>query len=176
MNRSYSEMYGLDCPVDLNLAIDIPLNILNSNDDYKCRIIYGRSIEDISYSKYTPKFPSSIKVVHHNSIDYHLKYSNRDEINSLLDKSHSDEILIIKEGLVTDTSKYNVCFFNGQRWFTPSTPLLKGIMREALIEKGIISEIKIKKEDLAGFTHFVLINALNPFNPSNAFTIKSLRT
>ena len=48
-----------------------------------------------------------------------------------------DEILIIKDGHITDTSISNIVFrLPDGWWLTPFTPLLKGIMRTYLLESG----------------------------------------
>jgi 4-amino-4-deoxychorismate lyase len=103
-------------------------------------------------------------VVIADDIDYSFKYSDRSALTRLIDKSIADDILIIKNRQVTDTSYSNIAFTDGQKWFTPSNPLLKGTMRAKLINEGIISEIEISPAQISGFSHFRLINAMLGFN------------
>ena len=42
-------------------------------------------------------------------------------------KREQDEILITRNGLLTDTSIANIALFNGKEWHTPKHPLLKGV-------------------------------------------------
>ena len=50
----------------------------------------------------------------------------------------------VKNGRLTDTSYSNIALFDGNRWVTPAHPLLKGTMRQSLIDKGLLKEKGIK--------------------------------
>lgn len=63
-------------------------------------------------------------------------------------KGDCDEIIIIKNGLVTDTSFTNIAIYKHGMWLTPKHPLLLGTKRAALLEKGIIQEADITVDDL----------------------------
>ena len=75
-------------------------------------------------------------------------------------KEKCDDVLIIKDGYVTDTSFCNIVFDTGTKFITPSTPLLKGIKREVLLTKGVITEEEIKYTDIKLFKKAHLINAM----------------
>ncbi len=49
-----------------------------------------------------------------------------------------DDILIIRDGLLTDTSICNVALWNGTSWITPARPLFSGTMRAYLLDKGLV--------------------------------------
>lgn len=72
-------------------------------------------------------------------------------------------MLIVKNGLVTDTSFCNVLFFNGKHWLTPEQPLLRGTRRAALLDQEQIRTAVIGVEDLHYFTKVRLINAMIRF-------------
>ena len=73
----------------------------------------------------------------------------------------SADILIVKNNLVSDTSFSNIAFFDGNNWFTPSLPLLKGTKRELLIYNGLLNVIDIKVTDIKkNFKSFCLINSM----------------
>lgn len=74
-----------------------------------------------------------------------------------------DEILIIKNGLVTDCFYYNVAFWDGKDWLTPKSPLLGGTARARLLDKGIIREADINAKIINSFEKICLFNALNDF-------------
>jgi 4-amino-4-deoxychorismate lyase len=74
--------------------------------------------------------------------------------------SYADEVIIIKNGCVTDTSYTNICFFDGKEWLTPDTPLLQGTMRRYLLDKGVIREVRIRRKDIQYFKKVSLINAM----------------
>lgn len=63
-------------------------------------------------------------------------------------KGDCDEIIIIKNGLVTGTSFTNIAIYKDGKWITPKHPLLLGTKRAALLEKGIIQEADITVDDL----------------------------
>ena len=71
-----------------------------------------------------------------------------------------DEVIIVKDGYITDTSYTNLCFFDGTTWFTPDTPLLPGTMRQRLLDQGIIKEKSIPLSDLNKYQSISLINAM----------------
>ena len=65
-----------------------------------------------------------------NQINYNSKKLNRINIDTLYaKKALNDEIIIIKNGLVTDTSIANIAILYEGKWLTPKTPLLYGTTR-----------------------------------------------
>lgn len=71
-----------------------------------------------------------------------------------------EELIIVKNGIITDTSYANLVFYNGKEWHTPSRPLLQGTKRQKLIDEGKIKEREIRVHDLKKFTKCSLINAM----------------
>ena len=138
---------------------------------YRCRILYGKKLHSIEYIPYVPKEINSLKIVPSN-IDYALKYANRDALNTLLESNKEvDEVIIEKEGYLTDITIANIAFYDGEQWFTPKNPLLKGTMRAKLINEGFLQTREIKKEDLDNYTQVALINAMLGFKILNHFNI-----
>jgi 4-amino-4-deoxychorismate lyase len=132
----------------------------------KCRIVYGTAIESIEFVDYKPRHISTLKLVEATpELDYHLKYADRSALNKLAElRGDCDEILIVKDGQVTDTSFSNVVFTDGQRFVTPSSYLLPGTMRAALLQSGAVTEAPIRPGDLQQFSHVTLINAMLPLH------------
>ncbi len=127
----------------------------------KCRIVYSENIESVEFIPYEIKPIRTLKTVSCDRIDYSYKYSDRSAINRLMNSCREcDDILIIKNNLVTDTSFGNILFFDGERYFTPHLPLLKGTKRQLLLDKKIITEIKIEKNDIKRFKYLTIINAM----------------
>lgn len=150
--------FGLEKRVDLKDYIKPPKNGL-----YRCKIIYEKDILDVGYYPYKPREIKSLKIVH-SDIEYNFKYLDRSKIDSLFEKREScDDVLIIKNGLVTDTSIANIAFFDGKKWLTPKRPLLKGTTRERLLEEKKIFEADIERKDLEKFKKFALMNAMIGF-------------
>ena len=96
-------------------------------------------------------------------LDYSYKYVNRDSLDALK-KSRTDnpleDILIVKNGCITDTSFSNIAFYNGSSWVTPDTPLLKGTKRACYLQSGKLMEKRITPDDLRQFHKARLINAM----------------
>jgi len=128
---------------------------------FRCRVIYENSLEKIEYLPYTPRDITTFRLVNSN-INYALKYENRTELNALLDKS-ADEIIIVKDGLITDTSIANICFYDGEQWLTPKIPLLKGTTRQRLLDNKQIKEADISIEDIKNYKKLALMNAMIDF-------------
>ena len=94
-------------------------------------------INQLPFSIQLPEI-SSFKIIHAD-IEYPLKYEDRHEINHLFgQKGDADEIIIIKNGLVTDTSIANLAFFDKGQWITPAQPLLNGTTRQRLLDENKI--------------------------------------
>jgi 4-amino-4-deoxychorismate lyase len=77
------------------------------------------------------------------------------------DSDYSDfDILIVKKGLITDTSYSNIILYDGKEWITPKSFLLNGVKRRYLLNNGIIREMNICLDDLKNFKKLSLINAM----------------
>lgn len=173
MNRSRNELFCLLEDVYLEDYIQIPKEF--SKGIVKCRVEYAEQIGQIEFKNYKPQMHDKFYLVDA-GFDYHHKFVDRANFAQL--KSNfptSSEIIIIKNGFITDTSYSNLIFKdkNG-KWFTPDTYLLKGTQREYLLDKNIISEKSIHKNDLNLFTHFMMINAMLDFNESREISIDKI--
>ena len=158
MTRARKELWGL-LPLAEELLPVVPDEF--SEGLVRCNIYYGLEIEEITFRKAEKRSITSLKLVAGNEIDYHLKYAGREALEALfLQRGECDEILIVRNGLVTDTSISNIIFTDGRQWVTPAQPLLKGTCRERLISEGFLSAEDIRTEDLDRFTGCKLINAL----------------
>jgi 4-amino-4-deoxychorismate lyase len=139
---------------------------------YRCRILYNEKIHSIEYIPYNPKEIHRLKIVS-SDLEYDHKYANRDTLNQLLQaQPDADEIIIEKEGYLTDTTIANIAFYAGKQWFTPEKPLLKGTMRAKLLDEGLLHTRKIKKEEITDYTHVALMNAMIGFKILNNFSIQ----
>lgn len=149
-------------PLCAKLSNDmIPANLQN-NGLVKCRIVYGSDIVSIDFEPYDMRSINTLALVEHNTIDYAYKYHNRDTIN-MLKATHSaaDDILIVKNMKVTDTSFSNVVFkdYRG-KLYTPKSTLLAGTKRKQLLKEGVIEEKEIYASDIHLYKGLYLINAM----------------
>jgi len=155
-NKSRKEIFGVKESLDLSTLILPPTNNL-----YRCRIVYNKNIEIIEYIPYIYKEIKSLSFVV-SDIDYRYKYEDREELNKLKSTS-SDDTIIIKNGLITDTTIANIAFLDKNRWITPTKPLLEGTTRERLINSGLLITRDIKKDEILGFDGIALMNAMVGF-------------
>ena len=88
---------------------------------YKARVVYGeQGVELVEYAPYSIRQIHSLKVVCDDDIEYNYKSTDRSRLNALVEKKGCcDEIVIIKNGLVTDTSFTNIAIYDGTSWLTP---------------------------------------------------------
>ena len=141
----------------------------------KCRVIYEKEIVRIEYEPYLAHKVHSLKIVYSDSIDYGFKYADRSELEELFrQRAECDDILVVKQGCITDSFYANVIFLDGREWITPDTPLLAGTMRSSLLREGIIGERRITRSDLSGFQKVKLINAMNDLQNAPEIPIESI--
>jgi 4-amino-4-deoxychorismate lyase len=145
----------------------------NSKELLKCRIIYTKDeIISITYDKYTPKNIKSFKLVYNDKINYKFKSCNRDNINKLLQqKDKADEIIIIKDNLVTDTSIANIAIYLDDIWITPKIPLLEGTTKNRYVDNKILLLKDITVNMLLKAEKIALLNAMIDFKILNNFDI-----
>ncbi|MET3537055.1 aminotransferase class IV [Chryseobacterium limigenitum] len=132
---------------------------------YKLRISY-----DLDKKIRTQMIPYAIpeiqdfQLVENNSFDYSFKFEDRKELEKMKMKSKAEEIIIVKNNHITDTSFSNLLFQKGKDWFTPTTYLLNGVQRQNLLKQKKIKETEITLQNIKQFSHFQLINAMNDFD------------
>ena len=148
---------------------------IESNHKYKFKINYSDTKYSVSLKKYFNKKIKSLQCVELNDYSYDLKYTDRSTINKNYKYKYlCDDILIIKNGFVTDTSYCNIVFFDGLRWITPKYPLLKGVQRNFLLKNKKIFEKKIKINQIPNYKSFVLINSMIEFNINEAVNVNKI--
>lgn len=154
--KTIYENYGYKTKEKLHSFITPPSNKL-----LKCKICYGEKITKVTYDIYTPKIISSLKIVE-SDISYKYKYENRNNIAKLIDKQY-DEILIVKNGYLKDTSIANIALKIDGIWNTPSSPLFYGTTRERLLYEGKIIKRNLKTEDFKKAQEMSFLNAMINF-------------
>jgi 4-amino-4-deoxychorismate lyase len=143
---------------------------------FKCKVSYSSSINEIEIIPYQKRSIGSLRLVEDNTISYDYKYSDRSHLLKLMAKrGDCDEILIVKNGYITDTSFSNIVFFDGDKWVTPARPLLRGTMRESLLNNDLIEEADILVDDLKKYTVARLINAMLPFRTATDIPMQNIR-
>ncbi|PHI21957.1 hypothetical protein CEQ90_01330 [Lewinellaceae bacterium SD302] len=128
---------------------------------YKLRLLYGEQLEESSIKAYEINVPRTIRLIDEPQIKYAKKYADRSALESCFDRrGECDDVLIIQHGFVTDTSYANVAFFDGNQWYTPSAPLLRGTRRAKLLREGTIRSAIIREKDIPLFKTVRLLNGM----------------
>lgn len=159
INRTAQHFFGHD--VELRPTPEmIPEELRNGL--VKCRVVYGTGgIGSMEFEPYTFREIKTVAIVRDDAIDYTYKSTDRSRLNELLKASGCDEVIIVKNGFVTDASAANIVLEDDQgALYTPSTPLLRGTKREYLLHSGVIAEREIRPDDLCAAAKIYLINAM----------------
>lgn len=160
MNATIEESAGKKCCIDLasQLTLSLP------DERHRLRVLYDASgIKDVQCTPYTLRLVESLRLVA-SDVDYRWKRADRTELNQLFhQRNGQDDVLIVRQGLITDTSVANVAVYDGRYWLTPRTPLLKGTMRAYLLDEGYIEEADIPASELHTYPYIRLFNAMVDF-------------
>ncbi len=171
MNNSRKLLF--DANNDLVIR-DLTVPLPYQKGKYKCRIVYGQEIEEITYIPYQERNFHRF-VIEEADFDYKYKFLNRDVINDYKNKyPKTVEVIFTQKGMICDSSFSNLIFKNIQtkRWETPNTYLLNGVQRQYLLHQNIITEKKISIDDLRDYSHFMMINALLEFDENRIYPIE----
>ena len=159
LNKTRSAVLGISQPIALYPYL-YPLLKDYTSGLFKIRVRYGTEIDKIEIHPYQQRPIRHLKVVA-GEIDYTYKTVDRTALHHLyLQRASCDDVIIVKENLVTDSYYANLVFDDGQTWWTPSTPLLKGVQRTFLLQEKIIKERRIWKEEIPSFKQVKLVNAM----------------
>ncbi|PJG85095.1 aminotransferase class IV family protein [Conservatibacter flavescens] len=158
--HSLDKYYGQKTAVNLTALLanfQIP-----AKGEIRCRIDYNAHTQKVQFFPYQRRIIRTFQPVQCDHIQYHLKFTDRTLLNQLFtQRGQCDEIMIIKQGYITDCSIGNLIFLRQGEWFTPNTPLLNGTQRQQLLAQSRIQTRSIKQQDLELFEEIRLINALN---------------
>ncbi|MBN2767725.1 MAG: aminotransferase class IV [Campylobacterales bacterium] len=158
-------LFNTKIPIDLQDLLAPPSDTL-----LKCRITYGKDIKKIEYIPYIKNLPKTLILVESN-LKYDYKFTDRSMIDALKSDIKDEDIIIIKDGVLTDTSIANIALFDGKEWITPKQALLKGTMRAKLLDERYIKEADIQTDALHKFKNFALMNAMLGFEIINEIKI-----
>ncbi|SFN65071.1 4-amino-4-deoxychorismate lyase [Algoriella xinjiangensis] len=172
-DRTRSDNFNDSTPILLQEIIQFPSDL--TDEKYKVRIVYDREILSIEFQPYQIKPISTIKLFTiENKIEYTYKYLDRWFFDEYLKEAQTDDLVLVKSNYITDCIYSNIIFFDGENWFTPRSILLKGTMRESLLNDGKIKEKNIKVSDLVNYQSFKRINAMMNFDESQEISILQL--
>lgn len=157
IEHSYRQLFQKECPWKLiSLLPELPTIGL-----HKLRFLYNKRTFSFEIAPYEARKIQSLKCVEINTYNYDLKFTDRCGIDQAFAlRGGCDDVLMTKNGLLTDTSYCNILLFDETDWITPSQPLIKGAQRDYLLDQKMIKGGCAHKGYLALYIGLQLINAL----------------
>ncbi|MBN2351677.1 MAG: aminotransferase class IV [Spirochaetales bacterium] len=174
-NEARRILFGATDEIDLGEHV-LPARSAAVMPLVKCRVLFRDRVERVEYLPYRLPAVASLKLVRADDVDYRFKFEDRAALTALLSlKGGCDEILIVRRGLVTDTSVSNVVFSDGTRYVTPDDPLLAGVKRESLLREGKITAARITVDDIGRYRRLYLINCLIDLEDDVSVPVSAIR-
>ncbi len=152
--------FGVDTFKELKNYIEAPLEGL-----YRCRLVYTAESVEVTYHEYVKRDVNRLKVIFDDEIEYSLKSTSREEIDALYARrGRYDDVLIVQNSLLTDTSIANIALLKDDIWYTPKKPLLEGTTRKRLLDEGKIVPKDIRIGEIDDYSKVALLNAMIDFD------------
>jgi 4-amino-4-deoxychorismate lyase len=176
LDRTRREVLGLDSPLPLEKIVVVPPHARAGL--WKCRVVYAQAVEAVEFEPYAPKPVRELVLVQADGLDYAYKYADRSGLQQLAAATGGDpavDILMVKNGLLTDASYANVLLYDGCRWVTPTQPLLMGTKRAYYLQKGLVTTADLAPDDLRRFKKVALVNALRDLDSRYLIGVGNIR-
>ncbi|MCT7646963.1 aminotransferase class IV family protein [Aliarcobacter butzleri] len=159
--------------IGLNINLQEYINPI-SEELLRCKLIYDENgVVDVLYFPYKKREIKSFKIIFDNEIEYSKKYLNRAKLDELYQKRDDcDEVIIIKNEIVTDTTIANIAIFYENSWITSKNCLLGGTTKARLLEEKKLFEKDITLGMLKNASKVALMNAMIGFDEIKNFKIK----
>jgi 4-amino-4-deoxychorismate lyase len=158
INRAFASHFKNRKPWDLREILEVPENLTGMN---KCRLVYDESSYRCEFLPYSMPNISTLRIIPVSDLNYTHKYLDRSRLDDIFQQRKTcDDVIILHDGFLTDSSYANLAFFDGKTWHTPERPLLKGTKRQFLLENNQLKTANLRQEDISGFNKVSLINAM----------------
>ncbi len=142
---------------------------------YKCRLLYNGQLQQTEFLPYRIRPVRHLRLMEAGHIDYSCKYADRRAIEALFAaRGDADDILMVRNGYITDTSYANVALWDGAAWHTPATPMLPGTRRARLLQQNQLQESRIRIADLVHFQQIALFNAMMGLHEGPRLPVKAI--
>ncbi|MDR0548899.1 MAG: aminotransferase class IV [Deltaproteobacteria bacterium] len=157
LGRTFQKYFGQSPGFDLEKAL--PTNL--GAGVWKVRLIYAREKFSVEAAPYVYPVIKSAELVA-TDLYYGEKFTDRAELAALKAQSLADEVILVKDGWLTDATFTNLVFQDkgDGRLYTPDPPLLAGVKRAFLLSLGYLIQRPIAPADLSQFARVGFINAL----------------
>lgn len=120
----------------------------------------AEGMHNVRSEPYTPREIRRIRAIE-TKVCYQHKDEDRRAFERLLRQNPDvDELILCRDGWVTDTTYSNLLFGKPGAWVTPEHYLLAGTRRESLLRTGAVQVRPIHRDDIRQFPYVSLINAM----------------
>lgn len=162
--------FGSRCAPELARTLRLPAEFRAGT--VKCRVIFQEKIEQVEFEPYAIRPLRTLALADGTGLDYGFKFQDRAALDFLKKQAAADEILIVQNGFLTDSSFSNLAFStDGRDWLTPETCLLNGTQRQFLLETKRLRACPIRPDDLPKFRFLKFINAMLDLDNSPAIPL-----
>jgi len=171
IEHSYPQLFQKKCSWKLESMLpDLPMTGL-----HKLRFLYNDRAFTFELVPYNARKIETLKCVEINTYNYDLKLTDRSGIDQAFAlRGDCDDVLMTKNGLITDVSYANIVLFDGTDWVTPAVPLFEGVQRSYLLDNKKIQPAIIRLADLTCYKGFQLINAMNGLEASRFIPVEGI--
>lgn len=140
----------------------------------RCKVIYDESgILEVDYFPYKKREIKTFKVIFDDEIDYSKKYLDRKKLDDFFSKRENcDDIIIVKNSLVTDTSIANIAIYYEGLWICSNQSLLEGTTKSRLVSEGNLILKDITFDMLKNSSKIALMNAMIGFEIIEDYSFK----
>ena len=162
VNKAFAACYPTECP--FSIFENLNQSVIPQEGTYKCRIVYDEDVKLFEFVPYERREINSLKLVETDLESSAYKLEDRTGFNAAFtQRGDCDDVLLVKNGLLTDTSYCNIALYDGENWITPHIPLLYGVNRAELLAQGKLIEKDIPAEYLKNYQKIALFNAMIEF-------------
>ncbi|MFT3754225.1 MAG: aminotransferase class IV [Paludibacter sp.] len=162
MNKAFAACYPNDEPISVFETLS--QSIVPQEGTYKCRVVYDNVVGLLKIVPYSRREIHSLKLVETELESRPYKLEDRTGFNAAFaQRGDCDDVLLVKNGLLTDTSYCNVALYDGKNWYTPRIPLLFGVNRAELLAAEKLIEKDIAASELKTYQKIALFNAMIEF-------------
>ncbi|MDD3079607.1 MAG: aminotransferase class IV [Paludibacter sp.] len=162
INQSFKSCYPGFAPFNLSELLET--TNYPETGLYKYRIIFDHQTQETEFAPYKMRKIESLKLVETSAQTHDYKNEDRAEIDrAFAQRRECDDVIMVKNGMLTDTSYANIALFDGEKWYTPRIPVLYGTNRASLIAENKIIEKDLKSNDINHFSRIRIFNAMIEF-------------
>jgi len=162
VNKTFENYFPDEDPIKIFDSLNQV--VLPGEGVFKLRLVYDTDVLSLDFSPYVRREIKSLKLVETAIESSPYKFEDRNAYNSAFEnREKCDDVLLVRNGLLTDTSYCNIALFDGEKWITPKEPLIYGTNRAETMVNELIVEDDIKVEDLQKFKKICLFNAMIEF-------------